>query len=305
MTKPILSIVIANYNYGRYLEDAIQSVITQNMGDKIELIICDAASTDNSVEVIKRYADGLPPNTSYDEWMAKSNSQLPVLSSHIITWWCSEPDKGQSEAFNKGFYHANGDWLTWLNADEIYLPGTLQALVELVQRKPNAHWITSNRISFSDATKRITHLTWGPHTQMRLFKKNRAPFSVFGPTSFFRREVYQEIGPIDEDLHYAMDYDYWARLTMAGYRQFRLNRFSWAFRVHDESKTAGDISLETKAKQDSELLYLRRKSSYSYEFSFKNVWYVMWLFFRLFDGSLFVRGYMRCKYVNKTIDELC
>ena len=63
MTKPLFSIVIANYNFGRFLEDAIQSVIAQDMGDQVELIICDAASTDNSVEVIKKYAHGLPPNT--------------------------------------------------------------------------------------------------------------------------------------------------------------------------------------------------------------------------------------------------
>ena len=64
MNKPILSIVIANFNYGRYLDGAIQSILQQGVGDDIELIICDAASSDESLEVIKRYANGLPPNTS-------------------------------------------------------------------------------------------------------------------------------------------------------------------------------------------------------------------------------------------------
>ena len=88
--QPLLSIVIANYNYGRFLEEAIQSVLMQDAGDLAELIICDAESTDNSVEVIKKY------------------------EKHI-TWWCSEKDGGQSAAFNKGFSHARGKFLTWLN----------------------------------------------------------------------------------------------------------------------------------------------------------------------------------------------
>ena len=92
MVQPLLSIVIANYNYGRFLEDAIKSVLSQDMGDKVELIICDAASSDNSVEIIKKYADK-------------------------ISWWVSEEDKGQSDAFNKGFAHATGKYGCWLNAD--------------------------------------------------------------------------------------------------------------------------------------------------------------------------------------------
>ena len=293
-----LSIVIANYNYGRFLPDTLKSIVSQcgmpvldDDGRPVlpivgcdncfaEIIICDAGSTDNSKTVIND-------------------------NSGMLSWWCSERDRGQSEAFNKGFRHARGKWLTWLNADEVYVPGTLKALAKLDQKRPDAQWVTSNRISFDDETKRITHLTWGPHAQPRFLHRSRAPFSVFGPTSFFRRDAYLKVGPIDETLHYAMDYDYWARLTMAGYRQVRLNRFSWAFRVHKESKTAGDIELSTKKKQEEELKYLRNKSRYYYQFSFRNIWYDLWLFARLLDGSLFVRAYMRLKHVNEVIDEIC
>ena len=111
---PILSIVIANYNYGRFLEDAIQSVVAQGMGDWIELIICDGGSTDNSVEVIKKYSDK-------------------------IAWWVSEKDGGQSAAFNKGFAHAHGRFLTWLNADDVMMPGTIDAFVKAVDEHPGCH----------------------------------------------------------------------------------------------------------------------------------------------------------------------
>ena len=111
--EPLVSIVIANYNYGRFLGEAIQSVIAQDMGDKVELIICDAASTDNSVDIIRQYANDLPANTSYSEWTSQANSQLTIHDSQLITWWCSEKDGGQSAAFNKGFSHARGRFLTW------------------------------------------------------------------------------------------------------------------------------------------------------------------------------------------------
>src|SRR5574344_2606747 len=91
--NPALSIVIVNFNYRRYLEAAIRSVLDQQV-EGVELVIVDGASKDESVEIIKRYADKLG-------------------------WWVSEPDKGQSDAFNKAFAHCRGKYLTWLNADDI------------------------------------------------------------------------------------------------------------------------------------------------------------------------------------------
>ena len=136
--QPLLSIVIANYNYGRFLDEAIRSVIAQDMGDKVELIIVDGGSADNSVEIIKKYANGLPPNISYTDWINSSNhnSQTPPL----ITWWCSEKDGGQSAAFNKGFSHARGRFLTWLNADDVMLPGVIDALKTASERDPWQEW---------------------------------------------------------------------------------------------------------------------------------------------------------------------
>ena len=124
--KVSLSIVIANYNYGRYLKDAINSILSQCLppvcvngrnvlpvrgtDNAVELIICDAASTDDSVEIIQSY-------------------------ERYITWWCSEKDGGQSEAFNKGFCHSTGEWLTWLNADELLCPNVLYKFIQLVRQK--------------------------------------------------------------------------------------------------------------------------------------------------------------------------
>jgi len=304
MTRPLLSIVIANYNYGRFLEDAIKSVIAQEVGDKVELIICDAASTDNSVEIIKKYADGLPPNTPYEEWLVQTNPELSTLNSQLITWWCSEKDGGQSAAFNKGFSHARGEWLTWLNADDFYLPGVLNHFIDVVIKHPGAEWITGNKVHFDSASGKIISVNWGPHCQPPFMRKNHAISAVFGPSSFFKKSLYERMGPIDEKLHYAMDSAYWARCTMAGVRQKRLNVLCWAFRNHEESKTAGVQADTTTKKRQAETNYWRNETGYSYKVSMSNPWYVLWLVWRIFDGSLFQRAMLKFSLEGKSIEHL-
>lgn len=275
--KPILSIVIANYNYGRFLEEAICSILAQGLDDKIEIIICDASSTDNSVEIIKKYSDK-------------------------IAWWCSEKDGGQSAAFNKGFSHAKGEWFTWLNADDLYFPGALKAFVDLVTHNPHAEWITGNKMHFDSATKKIISVNWGPHRMPPFLKKNLASSAVFGPTSFWRREVYNRVGPVDEKMHYAMDTEYWARMTMAGVRQTRLRHFCWAFREHEESKTEGVQSAAVQEKRAAERKYWLEKTGYTYKHDFSNLWYWLLMVWRCFDGSIVKRFRMRQRYKGKTLE---
>ena len=307
MNKPLLSIVIANYNYGRFLDEAIQSVANQEGVENVELIICDAASKDNSVEIIKKYANGLPPNTSYYDWQLSNNDKsLEPNSSNppLITWWCSEKDGGQSVAFNKGFSHARGDWLTWLNADDLLMPGTLKAFEKLLVRHCDAQWITGNKMHFNSKTGKVTRVHWGPHMQPPFLTGNRAISAVFGPTTFFRKEIYTAIGPIDERLHYAMDSAYWARFTMAGVRQTRLNHFCWGFRDHEQSKTSGvqTDSVSVKRRQESELWHT--ETGYSYKVSFKNIWYLLWVLWRIFDGSWLVRAVQRWRFQGRYIQEV-
>ena len=225
----LLSIVIANYNYGRFLESAINSILRQDMANHVELIVCDAASTDNSVEIIKKYEKS-------------------------IAWWCSEKDSGQSEAFNKGFSHATGQFLTWLNADDVLMPGTIKALYKLVGQRNDIHWVTGNLLKFEQHNGRILEAPWGPHWVPKWAQNNGNPLCVCGPTTFWSREAYLKVGPIDESLHYVMDTDYWMRLLNAGYRFTRLNRVCWGFRLHEVSKTAR--------------IYIQKESFCSYEIGF-------------------------------------
>ena len=288
----LLSIVIANYNYGRFIESAICSVLQQcappiksGLGRVclpilgasevgVELIVCDAASSDNSVEIIRKY-------------------------SQSLAWWCTEKDGGQSAAFNKGFSHSRGVYLTWLNADEEYLPGTFLALWKKVKEAKNPMWVTGNLLEFNENSREITRVSWGPHYQPFFLKRNHACLDVFGPTSFFKHDLYTAIGPINERFHYSMDLEYWARLTLAGVPQTRLNYVCWAFGVHPGSVSQGVMTPEKIAAGEAENEERASRLGYTYTNKFSNPWYVVWIICRILDGSLFVRAWKRHKYIGK------
>lgn len=239
--KPFFSIVIANYNYGRFLEDAISSLLEQSCQD-FELIIVDGGSSDNSVDIINKYR-------------------------HRLAWWCSEKDRGQSHAFNKGFAKAKGLFLTWLNADDMLTPGTLAAAKRKLLKHPECRWMTGNGFRFTEDGK-VVECRWGPWCMPSIFQGACAPVAVFGPTSFFSRSLFQQVGGMNESLHYVMDTDLWIRFIMAGESYIRLNHVCWAFRMHDLSKTAeyGSHLLEksVRDKLQGELTMCFERHAYHY-----------------------------------------
>ena len=271
--KPILSIIIANYNYGRFLEEAIQSVVAQNMGDKIELIICDAASTDNSVEIIKKYANGLPPNISYTDWINSSNrnSQTPPL----ITWWCSEKDGGQSAAFNKGFSHAKGRFLTWLNADDVLLPGTLKKLELAAKQYPGCEWFVGGVIWLDKAMKVIK---CGRGRRFSEIRYKEGWVNVWGPSSFFTKRMLDAVGGVDERYHYSMDTELWLKFASklgARYRPFV--NYAWGLRLHEDAKMSGHNFTSNDGNGDESEMDKLRRSPHFAQMKQEELW--MWEWF--------------------------
>lgn len=260
MRLPLLSIVIANYNYGRFLEEAIQSVVEQDGFDQCELIIVDGGSTDNSVEIIRKYADK-------------------------IAWWCTEKDSGQSAAFNKGFSHAKGEYLTWLNADDVFVKGCLRRVITAMERHPDCEWFTGNMLRFLE-DGRVIEIGWGPHWYPSFLQRKDSPVVVFGPTTFFSKKIYEAVDRIDESLHHAMDYDLWLKFMMMGIKQRRVSCFCWAFRMHEASKTAEfgthKISPELRARAKREERYIYNNTGYKCS---KAVTVLMKLW-RIFDLSI-------------------
>src|SRR5579864_2747619 len=114
MEYPPITVVTPSLNQAEFLEETIRSVLDQNYPN-LEYIICDGGSSDNSVEIIKRYQDRL-------------------------AWWVSEKDQGQSNAINKGFSKASGDLLGYINSDDTLAPGALMAAAEAYRQ--GHEWIT-------------------------------------------------------------------------------------------------------------------------------------------------------------------
>ena len=275
--NPLLSIVIANYNFGKYLEDAILSILSQKC-DEVELIVVDGGSTDNSVEIVKKYADKL-------------------------AWWVSEKDEGQSDAFNKGFAHANGKYLTWVNADDVMPQGCLAQIIHEMKRSPNCEWFTGNFFRFNEADHRISQVNWGPHFFPECLQTRRVPVLVYGPSTFFSRKVYEEVGRIGVDYRYSMDTDLWVKFIVRGVKQRRINCFCWAFRMHTGSKTA-----ECEGRQDVDRIKkslseehdrTSRRENYSPSTLIKFAVYV----WRVFDGSLVWLLLMRMFLNGRTYKE--
>lgn len=205
--KPLFSIVVPSFNCARYLERALVSVFAQGGGDA-EVIVVDGGSSDGTRELLEGY-------------------------SSPLSWWCSEPDGGQSAALNKGFAHANGEYFTWLNADDVLLPGALDAVRKCIASS-RAQWIAANQV-YIDGDDRVIRCTRG--NRWRDFLYRRDVPQVYGPSSFFSRELLERAGGLDESLHYCMDRDLWIKFARLGARFERLDRYCWGFRVHDGSKT--------------------------------------------------------------------
>lgn len=237
MRRPLFSIVIATFNYGRFLEDALQSLHLQSCQD-YELIICDGGSTDCSVDIIKRFVGAWPAKT-------KRTLEQALNEGTHITWWCSETDAGQSDAFNKGFSHAEGRFLTWLNADDIFAPDALMSIADEIAKHPGCEWFIGSSM-WADSRLRIARCFCAHR-----FSGLRAKYGYLtagGPSSFFSKELFDRAGGVDESLHFTMDSDLWYKFYFncgARYRRTRANVF--IYRMHESSKMSGADVKQTES----------------------------------------------------------
>jgi glycosyltransferase involved in cell wall biosynthesis len=184
--KPLVSIITPSYNQAAFLEQTIRSVLDQDYPN-IEYLIADGGSTDNSVEIIRKYASKL-------------------------AWWVSEKDKGQADGINKGFARAKGEFIAWVNSDDYYQPGAVSAAVAALQANPEAAFVFGD-VQVVDKDGRIlNNLHYGNWTLADLMT-----FHIIGqPAVFMRRSALEAAGYLDMSYQFMLDHQLWLRVGLQG-----------------------------------------------------------------------------------------
>ncbi len=203
----IFSVITPSFNQGQFIEQTIRSVLEQNY-PHFEHIVFDGKSTDNTVEVLKRY---------------------PHLK------WTSEKDNGQSSALNKGFQIARGDIIAWINSDDWYEPGAFAAVAEFFQKNPEKQVVMGDCRCIDSKGKEIGVIVNDERGFEQLRKYWKAKAIPTQPAIFFRKKLLDEVGGVDESLHYGMDFDLWLRFA-AKSRFYHLSRIVANYRFHDAAK---------------------------------------------------------------------
>ncbi len=208
MTLPRISIVTVNFNHRPHLEQCLQSVLKQDY-PHLEYIVIDGGSTDGSVDLIKKYADRL-------------------------AYWVSEPDQGQTDALIKGFRRARGDIFCWINADDLLEPGALRDVADYFARHPERQVVTG------DATLiREDGSFWRVQRQIRFmaFLWFNDHNYIAQSSTFWRRELYAQVGGLDPFFQVNMDGDLFIRFAQVT-RLYHVRRLWSRFRVYPQQKTS-------------------------------------------------------------------
>ncbi len=217
---PKISVVMPSYNQGEYVRAAIQSVVDQRYPE-LELIVIDGGSGDDSVAVIESFGA-------------------------LVSYWESERDRGQAHAINKGFAKSTGEILCWLNSDDLLLPGSLNAVAHHFGTHPDDRWLTAPSLRFGEGLHMLDGVPKIPADKVRWLL--RCPIAQ--PSTFWRRNLYEQFGGLDESYDHALDYEFWVRLVFVGEKPSLIKRPLSAFRLHDASKTVSQPArfLEEEAR---------------------------------------------------------
>ncbi len=246
---PKISIITPSYNQGQFIEETILSVIGQGYPN-LEYIIIDGGSTDNTVEIIKKH-------------------------EQHITYWISEKDKGQSDAINKGFKRATGDVLAWLNSDDYYMPGVLNA-VALLTDINKTQLVYGNSFHFYEGKSK----SWGSDViKYNKEKDIRIAHNVVQPSTFWTRKTWETVGELDTDLHFVFDWEWFARTKKYNIEYIGTQKYLSAFRFHGNNKTTTGKEKRTKEILD---VYKRHKGEVFAKYvakiveEYNNIWLTKW-----------------------------
>ncbi len=233
---PKISIVIPSLNQGKYIEATIRSVLLQEY-PSLELLVFDGGSEDETITVLKKYGDRLH--------------------------WISQKDNGQTDAINQGLRKASGEIVSYLNADDLLLPGSLMRVAQEFIMRHDTLWLTG-RCRIIDQKDREIRRLITLYKNFLLLTNSRYALMVTNyisqPATFWRRSAMEQAGWLDENLQFVMDYDYWFRLWMLAPPQIVPCELA-AFRVHAQSKTTSAGHMEKYVGEEAKVL-ARNTNSY-------------------------------------------
>lgn len=217
MARPLVSVVVPSYQQGRFLEQALGSVLDQEY-EPLEVIVVDGGSTDGSVDVIRRHEGRLAS-------------------------WTSEPDRGQAHALNKGFERARGEVLGWLASDDVLLPGAIARVVDELERRGDAMLVYGEALFVDESGAELFPLEPRPFDVEAMVRA--CANHVVQPGSLFRRRAWELAGPLNEDGHYLFDFEFALAVGRAGPVVPIADRLA-LYRVHPESKSGGGSLLKAR-----------------------------------------------------------
>src|SRR6516225_2327765 len=220
---PRIAIVTPSLNHAAYLKQAIDSILGQEYPN-LAYFVQDGGSKDGSADILNSY-----------------NGQLA---------WRSEPDTGQANAINRAFETIDGDIMAYINSDDLLLPGTLSYVARFFQRNPKVDVVYGHRICIDRDGLEIGRWVLPQHDLEAIKWADYIPQE----TMFWRRRVWDAVGPFDESFEFALDWDFILRAQAEGYTFRRLPRFLGCFRVHDEQKT---LALKQVGQQECDILRKR------------------------------------------------
>jgi len=208
---PIISVVIPSYNQGAFIEKTIRSVLMQNY-PSLELIVIDGGSTDQSVDIIQKYAD-------------------------FLDYWVSEKDRGQADAINKGLNRATGDILYWINSDDYLLP---EALYHIGSFDWNTDMGALVGIGHKvDIHGQVQYTPKVPELGYKTFLNWVGYGNFMQPACFFSSRAWKDCGPLNENLHYCLDVDLWLKISQK-YTFIKIEQDLAHAYIHPDAKTTAE-----------------------------------------------------------------
>jgi glycosyltransferase involved in cell wall biosynthesis len=264
---PQISIITPSFNQGHFIEDTIESILSQNYKN-LEYIIIDGGSSDNTLEIIRKY-------------------------ENRINYWVSEKDRGQADAINKGFKLAHGELLGWVNSDDILLPGCLSQIANVYNVNHGPDVIHVNFI-YIDQNNRILKMINLPRQNSFFLEKGK--WSVSQPAVFYKHSRLKEIGFLNVDLRLSMDLDLWVRLNKSGIKIAHLAQYLGAFRWHADSLTSHSIRGKRKRNDENpETQKILSQAFPATSSASRKFWRLIWRIYQLINGNYLIAYYLTWK----------